>query len=136
VVFPLVYRAYTYSRRRTEGENVRGRGRRAYGATLDGKSMWTGFLKCLAEGGRRGRITIVTTVARSNHTSFLCLLQIFRTHCNRVGYARHGLAGTGVNGIIEGIAWNHRQWKIVTVLQRNGKRPASLFLPEIRTPLL
>jgi hypothetical protein len=36
VALPLVYRAHTFSRRRTEGEDVRGHGRRAYGASLDG----------------------------------------------------------------------------------------------------
>lgn len=117
----------TYSGRRTastrtEGEGVRRRGRRAYGAASVGESTRTGLLKCLAESGRPGQIPIVMALAHSNHTPFLLLLQFFGTNRIRVGCARHGLAGAADTDIIGGIAWNHRHWKIVTLLQGNGIR--------------
>lgn len=115
-------KARRYSGRRSgsaEGESVRGCGRRAYAAALEGGGSRTGLLKCRAEFGRIGHSSIETTVARSNRTACLSLLQIRGTHRFGVGCARHGIAGAATTDIIGVIACNRRQRKIVTILQRN-----------------
>lgn len=115
----------TYSGRmtaRAEDEGVGSRGRRAYGATLEGECTRTRLLKCLVERGRTRQISIEMTIARSNHAPLLLHLQVFRAHHSRVGSALHRLTGPTATDIIGGITWNHRHWKIVTILQRNRIR--------------
>lgn len=82
---------FTYSVRRAaltraEGEDVRGRGRRTYGAASERESTRTGLPKCLAESGRPGQISIIMTFASSNRAPFLLHLQFFwgKPHWHRL----------------------------------------------------